>query len=553
VKTFLPALVFLLIQQFGVHQAIMAQNKSKSPASKSANQKSTISKSTKPVPGHGPQYEKWYAVFLDLNASSPAFIDKNGKVKLTFDSSYTLLEKGDPEDNLFAGEYMVLEKPAKVYTDNEYFITDRKGNLKAVPKGVRVVTFSNDRIFVQQNRKWAIWKADLTPLTPFKYSYIKPYCEGLATAELDNNFTLIDENGVETIPADHLRSSKNSEGRENETYNHIISEGLAVYAGNGKFGIMDRKGKTITPPVFDLLYSFHNGLAFAIKNDTAGYVNRNGKYVLPGIGSRNFATEFSCGRALIKNDDNKRSYSYTSSYINTTGQLAFPGKFISAGDFNNGYAIVKTEDTSGKKKIIDTLGKVVYEGFFENAWFGPELIVMTTETSFAGFAMASNNYKYLDYKFQPVWQPPVDKRIITNLKVLPESDFAGVKFARLGIFNWHYKLKEVEPFLNKANLVQLRLTITDGPYAFPSGIVHMTNLEELDLSFGALTNLSEDIGKLQNLKVLNLEYTRITQLPESIYQLKQLQTINLGNTKLTMEAIMAFKQKMPGVKVILKN
>ncbi|OQP49025.1 hypothetical protein A4H97_29540 [Niastella yeongjuensis] len=530
-KKCLSAFLFLLLQQFA-QQTTFAQNKS-GPA----------------TPLEAPQYEKWYPVFLDLYASSPAFIDSKGRVKLAFDSIYTLLDKGQAKKNVFEGEYMVLVKSAKSGND-EYFITDRKGNLKPFPPDIRVVYTSGNRVIVQQQklRKMAIWKTDFTPLTPFKYDFIRPYSEGLATAELDNYYTLIDEQGIETIPMDHALSSKDSTGDKQTTYSNTVSEGLVAYAGEGKFGIMDKNGKNKTAPIFDFLEPFHNGMAYAIKKDTCGYVNKDGKFVLPFNKAHTYITNFSCGLARARSDDKAFVY-----YINTKGKMAFPGRYLSGGDFSNGYAVISNDKTLEKKQIIDTHGKVVYEGFFEDAWFGPDMIVITTETSFAGYTVQTNNYKYLDYNFHTIWQPAADKRIITNLKALPESEFPGIKHALLGVMNWHYTLKDVEPFLNKAALVQLRLSVTDRSFVFPPAILKMTDLEDLDLSYSGLSDIPEDIGKLVHLKNLKLDYTNVQHLPESLNLLKDLQSISVVSTKLSMEEIMAFKQHLPGVKIIIKE
>lgn len=492
--------------------------------------------------------EKWYPAFTGIRATKPVFIDKGGQVKLSFDSSFTLLEEA-LEENIFHGEYMVLEKKRAKEGDTTYYITDRKGNLKGVPPGVRFLEISADRIIAQKNGKFGLLRMDLTPLTPFKYERVRPFSEGLATAEAGAFFTLLDTAGHETIPLDHRVSSTGNGSRYDVTaYQNNVSEGYSNYSENGLLGIMDKNGKTITPARFNFLYQFNNGRAYASRNDSSGYVNTKGDFVIGPAPKEKYYGNFSGGLVRMKNEDG------TYCYIDTTGKVVLPGGFREAGNFSHGYAVVVAEESpAGKKQIIDAKGKVVYEGEFENAWFMDDVVVITYESRFAGFDVTSNNYSYLDYNFRTVWQPPCSAKIINRLSVLNACDYKEVKVAYLGSYDRKFTLTELMPFLKKANPEELHLQVTDKNFKLPSSITKMKNLKELQVNFCELSEIPENIGNLTNLEELDFDYTNIRHIPKSMYKLKNLKKISLKSTQLPLDEIITLKKELPGAKVVFKD
>jgi hypothetical protein len=48
---------------------------------------------------------------------------------------------------------------------------------------------------------------------------------------------------------------------------------------NGKWGYVDRTGKTVVEPQFDYTYGFHGGLAMVLIDDKFGYINPKGEYI----------------------------------------------------------------------------------------------------------------------------------------------------------------------------------------------------------------------------------------------------------------------------------
>lgn len=495
-------------------------------------------------------YERWYPVFQNIGASGPAFIDKTGQVKLAFDTSFTLLGDGDLESNIWDGAYMVLEKrTTETWSNEKYYLTDRHGNLKSITD-VRPVAMNYDRIIVQEpNRKMALWKSDLTPLTPFKYDYIRPYSEGLASAETDNHFTLLNRQGMEVIPPTHWFTSVDSLQHSSTAYQNNASEGLSNYSENGRLGIMDTAGRNLTPALFDYLYAFHNGLACASINKMEGYVDKTGKFIIGPAAEGKYYGDFSNGLVAAKNEDK------TYSYINTRGQIALPGKYVYAGAFNHGYAVVSNNpgERNNKKQIIDIHGKVVYEGYFVDAWFRDDVVVFTTERRFTAYDIYSNNYYYTDYHFHTLWQPLCSQKVITNLTTAKGCDLSMIKWAYMGSsLDKKFTIAELIPFLNSINPVKLRLELQGNAIQLPASVTRMSNLEELDVSYCNLIALPAAIGNLAKLKKLKFDYTNIKHLPESLYQLKHLESISVKHTQLSLSDIVTFQQHMPDVKITFK-
>ena len=90
-------------------------------------------------------------------------------------------------------------------------------------------------------------------------------------------------------------------------YIDCLSEGLArVEKGeypNKKFGFIDKTGKVVIPPIYDLAWHFSEGLAGVEKNGKRGFVDKTGKVVIPLI--YDYAYHFYNGEAEVSVDDER--------------------------------------------------------------------------------------------------------------------------------------------------------------------------------------------------------------------------------------------------------
>ena len=121
------------------------------------------------------------------------------------------------------------------------------------------------------------------------------FSEGLAKVVLGEQWgegksVYIDKTGKIVFDVPPGGDVDNSEGCEN------FSEGLACVAVEGKIGYMDRAGKIVIKPQFDVVTPFINGVAsvalgkyevtegvshFVRLGDKWGYIDKNGKYIWP--------------------------------------------------------------------------------------------------------------------------------------------------------------------------------------------------------------------------------------------------------------------------------
>lgn len=69
-----------------------------------------------------------------------------------------------------------------------------------------------------------------------------------------------------------------------ETWANAASkEGTIVVAKNGKYGVIDTKGKTVVPLKYEELNDFSEGMASFRKGEKWGFIDKTGKEVIPAI------------------------------------------------------------------------------------------------------------------------------------------------------------------------------------------------------------------------------------------------------------------------------
>ena len=121
---------------------------------------------------------------------------------------------------------------------------------------------------------------------------------------------------------------------------------------NNKTGYVNQKGKFVIPPVFDIGYSFVEGIAAVVVSDKIGFIDYTGSYIIEPRFEYNdhyFYYGFSEGLAPIMMNDKW-------GYINKMGNWLISPKFDDAWIFEKGLASVCVENKWG---YIDTNGNSV--------------------------------------------------------------------------------------------------------------------------------------------------------------------------------------------------
>jgi hypothetical protein len=190
--------------------------------------------------------------------------------------------------------------------------------------------------------------------------YLSDFSDGLALSAKDNKYGLIDKTGLEIVPP--VSSER-----------FYFSEGLARIKKGGKWGYIDKTGKEVIPFIFDYTHSsFVDGLAIVEKNDKFGVIDKNGKNIIPLIydyiaGYDNFFH--------VRNSKKKYGLS------DKNGKKITPIIYEDIGYFFSENLIKVRKN--GKYGYLDNSGRVIIDFKFDDAdWFSE------------GLASAGKNNKY---------------------------------------------------------------------------------------------------------------------------------------------------------------
>lgn len=207
-----------------------------------------------------------------------------------------------------------------------------------------------------QNGKWGYIDVNGKTKIPFLYDYAQSFNHGLAPVSIDTLHGYIDVNGNIKIDKNFkFVSGFNDDGFAlvATAYNNayiidtlgnihdymgnnqfaLPSEGIFQSVVNNKWGFYDlATRKNIVLHEFDLVYHFNSGLAAVRKNSKWGYINKDGKLVIPY--QFDDASSFSEGFAAVEVNKKK-------GYIDTKGDYLFEPQFESAGTFTNDVAEVE--------------------------------------------------------------------------------------------------------------------------------------------------------------------------------------------------------------------
>ena len=179
-------------------------------------------------------------------------------------------------------------------------------------------------------------------LIPANYDYAYSFSEGLASVRKDGKYGYIDKSGKTVIPFIHDGASP-------------FCKGLAKIEKDGKYGYIDKSGKELIPFIYDYIYSFCEGLAKVKKDGTYGYIDKSGKTVIPFV--YDMVESFREGLVVVRKDGKY-------GYIDKLGKTVIPIIYDYADSFSNGLARI---EKAGKWGYIDKSGKLVIPLIYDSA------------------------------------------------------------------------------------------------------------------------------------------------------------------------------------------
>ena len=207
-------------------------------------------------------------------------------------------------------------------------------------RGYGIVTVDHDMIYGAIDTKGNI-------VVDLRCDYLEFFDNGVGIYEIDDKRGLINVKGKEITPPvfDIIR---------------YIGEGLFLVSvetpdGSYETKVIDAEGKTVIPPIYDSVFSFKNGMAVACKEDKWGAINLKGNEVVPFIYD-DIGYYFQEGCLKVSKDEKW-------GFVNQKGKLVVPIIYSDAGDFVDGTAPVCK---NGKWGIIDSTGRVIVP--FEYDW-----------------------------------------------------------------------------------------------------------------------------------------------------------------------------------------
>ncbi len=294
-------------------------------------------------------------------------IDKTGNVKAQ-------LKGYDNVGYSFSNGLIQVEK------DDKYGLADTTGKEVLPPVYDSVGDFNDGLAWVEKNEMWGLIDTTGNEVLPFIYN--QRFNEGFSRVKEDGNLSLVDKTGKEvlTLPHDCYSVCNFNDGvavlhfepgdiwyifdktgnvkARLKDYRYVsgFSEGFAQVAKDGKYGFVDKNGKDVVPPIYDDVQDFNEGIAQVQKDGKYGFVDQTGKEVVPLI--YDSVDSFNDGLARVEKDGKYN-------FIDKTGKEVVPSEYdIGWGEFSEGFADVR----KGKKYgYIDKSGNEAVPMIYDEA------------------------------------------------------------------------------------------------------------------------------------------------------------------------------------------
>ena len=252
---------------------------------------------------------------------------------------------------------------------------------------IEEVDYTDKKVY----HKWGVIDSKGQVITPCVYTSISSLSDGLICVGYGKGYGFIDKNGREVIKCSlpECKNFKeglglawfclvNEEGIPNEDkYGYINKKGEVVIPvgkyedclqypnepairlyKEGNFGLIGKDGKVLLPCTYDYIDAISDGLVRVIKGNIYYYFDLNGNMVI-SISDCQSMGDFHEGLATIKKDGLK-------GYIDKTGSIVIPTKYLGAGDFSDGLALVT--NGSGLSGFIDYSGKEIIPCIYDEEY-----------------------------------------------------------------------------------------------------------------------------------------------------------------------------------------
>ncbi|UIR56814.1 WG repeat-containing protein [Sphingobacterium sp. SRCM116780] len=250
------------------------------------------------------------------------YIDLSGKLIVDYQYDYATPFSDSlavVKNNHFFG-YIDIHGNAVLKNLNYDILTSFHENIAIVYNTGK--TLSSDFLYGAINKKREL-------IIPLEFNRIDDFKEGYAIAQKEQGgqFGVIDKNGKFVIrPKYELLQS--------------FSEGLAAFMKDDKWGFIDIKGNVIVKPIYDEVRDFSEGLAAVSFNDKYGFIDKKGNVVIDL--KFNIAHDFLDGMALTSIEvQHEGRIKELYGFIDKKGDWYYQPIFKDARGFTDGFAAVK--------------------------------------------------------------------------------------------------------------------------------------------------------------------------------------------------------------------
>jgi len=177
-------------------------------------------------------------------------------------------------------------------------------------------------------------------IIPAVYDFVEPFSDGLFHVSQDNLHAYFDAEGKIVIPfQDHYESYGN------------FTEGLARVKIDEKWGYIDKQAKEVITPEYFFANEFSNGRAIVRNsNDKHGAIDKTGKLVIDY--QFDLLTDFENGHA--KFGDHK-----TYGLIDRSGKIVVPQEYVYIGSVENNSVKVQIREGENYREGLLTIGGIV--------------------------------------------------------------------------------------------------------------------------------------------------------------------------------------------------
>lgn len=289
-----------------------------------------------------------YTQVYDENETA-TIIDKSGKEYLPF------------------GEYRVVSVPQydlMFFKDDslKYGVVNLEGERVLEALYDKIEINNEGTIIVTLNNKRGVFDKNGNAILDIVYDYIYQVEDALIVMKEDK-FGLVNLKGKELVPINY----------EEVQIAHSIREGerqiFEVVNSEGKIGFFDSKGKQLTDFLYDGNSPGRGGLIPVLKDDKWGYIDVEGKTIIPF--QFDYASSFVDGSAEVEINNERK-------FINKKGEFIEEEKPSYEIDGKK-YTIIKEED---KYKVISESGEVLIDNNYTGMTLLNDSIRATNEDMF---------------------------------------------------------------------------------------------------------------------------------------------------------------------------